>query len=216
MNPVVRAICAGQPVPFRGEEASAIAKQPLAGPVRITQTGVAGDAQADRKHHGGPDMALHLYPLDHMAFWRGELGDHPLLAEPGSFGSNIAVHGQDEMQVHIGDRFRLGTALIEVSQPRQPCWKIAHRFGDPKMVRRIVQTARCGWYFRVLEEGTAQAGDVLHLVEQGQGSMTVARCFGAIWGHPRQDRADTLRAIVAVPALADKLRGQVADILAGR
>lgn len=96
--------------------------------------GLAADEPADRRVHGGPEMALHLYPLDHHDWWRSAIGDHPALDEPGSFDSNLAVSGLTEDRVHIGDRFRLGTALIEVSQPRQPCWKIEHRFGHRGMV----------------------------------------------------------------------------------
>ena len=206
----VEALCGGTPQPFRNDEASAIAKQPLPGPVAITALGLAGDTQADRMHHGGPDMALHIYPLEHHGWWRGEIGDHPLLAQPGAFGSNIAVNGLDEVSVGIGARYRLGSALIEVTRPRQPCWKIEHHFGAKGMVRRIVQTARCGWLLRVLEEGTAEAGDTLELVEPGDAHWSVARTFAAIWGQPRADRAAALRAIAALPALAQGLR---ADLL---
>jgi MOSC domain-containing protein YiiM len=202
----VEALLAGTAQPFRDGEASAIAKQPLPGLVAITRAGLAGDIQADRLHHGGPDMALHIYPIDHHQWWRGEIGDHPLLGQPGSFGSNIAVAGLDELTAAIGTRFRLGTALIEVSRPRQPCWKIEHRFGTRGMVRRIVQTARCGWLMRVLEEGEAEAGSPLELVEAGDAHWNVARTFAAIWGQPKANRADQLRQIAALPALAEGLR----------
>lgn len=209
MSWTVEALLAGTAQAFRGEDASAIAKQPVQGRVAITRTGLAGDQQADRVHHGGPDMALHIYPLDHHVFWTGEIGVHPLLAQPGAFGSNIAVRGLDELNVAIGDRFRLGSALVEISRPRQPCWKIEHRFGEKGMVRRIVQTARCGWLMRVLEEGEAQAGDTLERVEQGDPFWNVARTFATIWGQPRPDRAEKLAAIAALPALAEGLREQL-------
>jgi MOSC domain-containing protein YiiM len=208
----VEALLAGTPTPFRDGEASAIAKQPIAGKVAITKLGLEGDTQADRVHHGGPDMALHIYPLDHHHWWRGEIGEHPLLAQPGAFGSNIAVSGLDELSVAIGARFRLGTALVEVTRPRQPCWKIEHRFGARGMVRRIVQTARCGWLMRVLEEGEAEAGDMLEQVEAGDQHWHVARTFAAIWGQRRPDRDAHLREIAALPALAEGLR---ADLLRG-
>jgi MOSC domain-containing protein YiiM len=125
----IEAVCTGTARPFNGAETSAIAKRPREGTVQVLDEGLAPDEQADRRVHGGPEMALHLYPLDHHDWWRGEIGDHPALDEPGGFGSNLAVSGLTEEMVHIGDRFRCGTALIEVSQPRQPCWKIEHRFG---------------------------------------------------------------------------------------
>ena len=176
----IEAVCTGTVRPFNGAETSAIAKRPREGIVQVLSEGLAPDEQADRSVHGGPEMALHLYPLDHHAWWRGEIGDHPALDEPGGFGSNIAVTGLLEDHVHIGDRFRLGTALIEVSQPRQPCWKIEHRFGHKGMVARIVKTGRTGWYFRVIESGEVQAGDMLERVAIGAAEWSVARVFRAL------------------------------------
>lgn len=176
----IEAVCTGTARPFHGAETSAIMKRPQEGPVQIHAEGLAPDEQADRRVHGGPEMALHLYPLDHHAWWRGEIGDHPVLAEPGGFGSNLAVAGITEEMVHIGDRFRCGTAVIEISQPRQPCWKIEHRFGHKGMVARIVSGGRCGWYFRVLEPGEVAAGDSLERIATGSGEWSVARVFRAL------------------------------------
>lgn len=214
MNHTVRVLCAASAVPFRGEEKSAIAKQPLSGTVRITALGLVGDEQADPVHHGGPDMALHHYPLDHHAYWRGELGDHPLLDVPGAFGTNLSVLGLSEADVLLGDRFRLGSALIEACQPRQPCWKIEHRFGEKRMVKRIMATTRSGWFYRVLEEGTAQAGDVLELVERGSPDWSMQRIFEGIWGTSTKPDPELLRQIAALPGLPAKLRGKLEDRLA--
>lgn len=181
MKARVEAICTGTARPFNGVETSAIAKYPREGLVQVLEEGLAPDEQADRRVHGGPDMALHLYPLDHHAFWREQLGASELLDQPGAFGSNLAVRGLLEDAVHIGDRFRLGSALIEVSQPRQPCWKIEHRFGHKGMVAAIVETARSGWYFRVLEIGEVEAGDTLERVETGLEEWSVARAFTALF-----------------------------------
>ena len=177
---VVQAVCTGTARPFNGAELSAIAKRPREGTVQVLPDGLAPDEQADRRVHGGPEMALHLYPLDHHAFWRGEIGDHPALGEPGGFGSNLAVAGLTEDMVHIGDRFRLGSALIEVSQPRQPCWKIEHRFGAKGMVAAIITTGRCGWYFRVIETGEVTAGDSLDRIAIGAADWSVSRAFAAL------------------------------------
>ena len=176
----IEAVCTGTARPFNGAELSAIAKRPREGAVQVLSEGLAPDEQADRRVHGGPEMALHLYPLDHHAWWRERIGDHPALDEPGGFGSNLAVTGLTEDMVHIGDRFRLGTALIEVSQPRQPCWKVEHRFGHKGMVAAIVQSGRSGWYFRVLEAGEVAAGDVLERVAIGAPDWSVARVFAAM------------------------------------
>lgn len=210
MTHTLLAICAGRSSAFRGAECSAIAKQPLAGKIRIAATGVAGDEQVDRKHHGGPDMAVHHYPFDHHATWRSEIGDLPLLDEPGSFGSNLAISGLVEDQVLLGDRFRLGTALLEACQPRQPCWKIEHRFGAKGMVKRIMKTGRCGWFYRVIEEGEAEAGDNFGLVEPGLADWSMARIFEAIWGSNDPQDADLLREIAGLSLLAPKLRAKLA------
>ena len=178
----IEAVCTGTARPFNGAELSAIAKRPREGAVQVLSEGLAPDEQADRRVHGGPEMALHLYPLDHHAWWREVIGDHPALEEPGGFGSNLAVSGLTEDMVHIGDRFRLGTALIEISQPRQPCWKIEHRFGHKGMVARIIESGCCGWYFRVIEEGEVAAGDSLERIALGATEWSVARVFHAIIG----------------------------------
>lgn len=206
MTKTLIAICAGRSAAFRGAERSAIAKQPLVGKVRIAATGVAGDEQVDLKHHGGPDMAVHHYPLDHHDAWREEIGDHPMLDQPGSFGSNLAMTGLMEDQVLLGDRFRLGSALLEVCQPRQPCWKIEHRFGAKGMVKRIMRTGRCGWFYRVIEAGEAEAGDSFTLVEPGLADWSMARIFEAIWGSNTPQDQELLREIAGLGPLAPKLR----------
>jgi MOSC domain-containing protein YiiM len=204
----VEAVCSGTARPFNGAELSAIMKRPRDGAVQVLTDGLAPDEQADRRVHGGPEMALHLYPLDHHAFWREQLGDHPLLAEPGAFGSNLAVSGLTEEMVHIGDRFRLGSALIEVSQPRQPCWKIEHRFGAKGMVASIIQTGRCGWYFRVLEMGEVAAGDSLERVALGATEWSVARVFTALVAG--KATRDELAELAQLAPLSPKLRDKAA------
>ena len=176
----IAAVCTGTARPFNGAETSAIAKRPREGAVQVLSEGLSPDEQADRRVHGGPEMALHLYPQGHHDWWRGQIGESPLLDEPGGFGSNLAVTGLTEEMVHIGDRFRLGSALIEVSQPRQPCWKIEHRFGHKGMVASIIKTGRCGWYFRVIETGEVTAGDALERIAIGAEDWSVARVFKAL------------------------------------
>lgn len=206
MKHIVQAVCTGTARPFNGAELSAITKRPREGRVQVLAEGLAPDEQADRRVHGGPEMALHLYPLDHHAFWRGEIGDHAALDEPGGFGSNLAVSGLTEDMVHIGDRFRLGTALIEISQPRQPCWKIEHRFGQTGMVARIVETGRCGWYFRVIETGEVAAGDSLERIATGAADWSVARAFAALVAG-KASRAE-LAELAELPTLAPKMRAK--------
>lgn len=200
----VEAVCTGTARPFNGAELSAIAKRPREGVIQVLSEGLAPDEQADRRVHGGPEMALHLYPLDHHAWWRERIGDHPALDEPGGFGSNLAVTGLTEDMVHIGDRFRLGTALIEVSQPRQPCWKIEHRFSLKGMVARIIESGRCGWYYRVIETGEVAAGDSLERVAIGAAEWSVARVFSALVAG-KGTKADYSK-LAALEALTPKLR----------
>ncbi|MBV7266775.1 MOSC domain-containing protein [Erythrobacter ani] len=216
MKRTVTAICTGTARPFNGAETSAIAKRPREGIVQILEDGFAPDEQADRRVHGGPEMAVHLYPLDHHAYWRERLGDLDLLDQPGAFGSNLAVRDVTESDVHIGDRFRLGEALLEISQPRQPCWKIEHRFGGQTnakgIVADIIKTGRCGWYFRVLKIGDAQAGDALERIELGHKDWSVARTFNALIAGKAS--RDELEELAALPRLAPKLQDKAAAKLA--
>ena len=118
MKTQVSALCAGLPRPFNGAEMSAIDKRPLPGPAMIRSFGIEGDMVADTVHHGGPDMAVHHYPRDHYAGWDAWLGGHDMLERPAAFGENIVAQGITESDVCIGDRFRLGSALLEISQPQ--------------------------------------------------------------------------------------------------
>ena len=199
----IRSIQCGKVAPFRGEdEPSAIGKVPVAGAVRIGRLGLDGDEQADLAVHGGPDKAIHHYPHDHYAWWRESLGDHPLLSGYGAFGENIATEGLTEDQVCVGDRWRLGTALVEVSQGRQPCWKLDHRFGGAAVNARVVKSRRSGWYYRVLEEGEVAAGDSMVLVERPYPDWSVKRVFGLlIAGEHKKDR-EGLEALGEVAPLA--------------
>ncbi|MFM7379358.1 MAG: MOSC domain-containing protein [Erythrobacter sp.] len=208
----IEAVCAGTARPFLGAETSAIQKRPQEGPVQIHAEGLAPDEQADRRVHGGPEMALHLYPLDHHDWWRGTIGNHPALDEPGGFGSNLALRGLTEEHVHIGDRFACGTALIEVSQPRQPCWKIEHRFGHKGMVAAIITSARAGWYFRVIEPGEVSPGDSLELVSAGAIDWSIARVFRALVAG-KATRAE-LAELAALDTLTPRLRERAAAKLA--
>ena len=208
------ALLAGKVAPLRAsDEPSAIAKQPLTGPVTITPLGITGDEQADRIHHGGPDMALHQYPFDHYAAWRAELGEHPLLGRPGAFGENISTTGLTEASVCLGDRFRLGTALIEVSKARQPCWKQANHLGQPDMVARIVTTRRSGWYTRVLEPGTAAAGDLLTLIDRPRPNWPLTRLFGLLIAGDHKRDPGPLQELVDEALLAADWRERARKLL---
>ncbi len=212
MKRTIEAICTGTARPFNGAETSAIAKRPREGIVQILEEGFAPDEQADRRVHGGPEKAIHLYPLDHHAFWREQIGDHAALTEPGAFGSNLAISDLTERDVFIGDRFRLGSAVIEVNQPRQPCWKVDHRFGTKGMVATIVKTGRSGWYFRVLENGDVQAGDSMERIAQIQTDWSVERTFKALIAG--QATHEELKQLASLEALNPSMRAKAAGKLA--
>lgn len=214
MKTEILAVLTGKAIPFRGDEPSAIAKLPVADAVAVGPLGLAGDEQADRSVHGGIDKAIHHYPADHYDWWRGQLGAVPLLDAPGAFGENISTTGLDENSVFLGDRFRLGSALVEVTQARQPCWKLDHRFGAKGVMAAVVQTRRSGWYYRVLEPGTVRAGDDLELVERPWPDWPLASLFGLLIGGEAKDRPADLRALRDVPILAETWKVRRAKLAA--
>lgn len=204
MKTEILAVLLGKVRPFRDDhEPSAIGKLPVADAIAVGAMGLAGDEQADRTVHGGIDKAIHHYPADHYDWWRGYLGDAPLLDAPGAFGENISTAGLDEENVFLGDRFRLGTALVEVTQARQPCWKLDHRFQTKGVMAQVVKTRRTGWYYRVLEPGHVRAGDTLDLVERPWPEWPLSSLFALLIGGEAKDRLADLRALRDVPVLAE-------------
>lgn len=148
-------------------------------PVWLGAEGLAGDAQADRRVHGGPEKAFHQYPVGHYAQLAAAFPEAAPLLVPGSLGENLSVPGWDEATVCIGDVFRLGDARIQVSQPRSPCWKIDRRFGQEGMMRLIAERGLTGWYYRVVEEGEVAAGCVFELLERRADAISVATAYAA-------------------------------------
>lgn len=206
---LVDALLIGTPQPFhplRGE--SSMARQPVAHPVALGALGFAGDRVADPSVHGGHDKAVHFYPAEHYAAWATELGDNPRLAAPGGFGENLSASGLTEERVHIGDRFRIGTALVEVSQGRQPCWKLSHHFGRTAMSADVIRTGRCGLYFRVIEGGEVAPGDRIEQVECAAHGWTVAQAFGLLigGGHKGREGQAMLAQLAVLPRLATSWR----------
>lgn len=166
----------GAAVPFtRPGSRSAIAKTPRDGDVAVGVNGLLGDEQGDLRVHGGPEKAIHYYPREHYTAWAEELGGHPLLAEAGAFGENLSASGWREQDVCLADRVRVGTAVLEVSQGRMPCWKLNDRFQVGDMALRVQQTGRTGWYYRVVQPGVIRAGDRLELIERPHARWSVSR-----------------------------------------
>ncbi|MCX6593718.1 MAG: MOSC domain-containing protein [Acidobacteria bacterium] len=149
-----------------------IYKTPVEGPVWLGTFNLAGDEQADLRVHGGRDKAVMVYPGAHYEKWNAEIG---LGLGPGAVGENFTVAGLDEETVHLGDQYEIGEAKVEVSQPRQPCWKLAQKWNRPDLPKRVVQTGRTGWYFRVLQEGEVAAGDQLKLLHRDADAPSIAQ-----------------------------------------
>lgn len=194
----------GDPDPMDGEWTTAYVKDAVTGAVRLSRTQLDGDEQADREAHGGPQMAVLAYAAAHYPVWRAELA----LPEigPGGFGENFTIEGLDESSVSIGDTFTVGTARVQVSQPRGPCAAISRRWKRPDLLRKVTESGRTGWYLRVLEEGDVAAGDPLRVLERPQPEWTVARVFRARIGEAK-DPAD-VRALASLPLLSPEWRAK--------
>jgi MOSC domain-containing protein YiiM len=176
-----------------------IFKDPVAGPVRIAGVNLDGDGQADLTVHGGRDKAVYAYPAEHYPTWRGELGrDLPW----GVFGENLTLEGLPlEDEICIGDRLRIGSAELIVSQPRVPCFKLGIRFEDPRMVRRFLVAGRSGYYLRIAIEGEVSAGDEVEVLSRDSARLPVAEISRLFVGG-RHDQAGLRRAL-GVDSLAD-------------
>jgi MOSC domain-containing protein YiiM len=205
LPPVGPIVLTGDIAPLGADgRASAIDKKPAPGPWRIGTAGLAGDAQADRAHHGGAEKALHHYPFDHYAAWRMEIGDATALSVAGGFGENLSTLGWTERNICVGDVVAFGTARLQVSQGRQPCWKLNRRFGVPDMARRVQESGRTGWYYRVLEPGVAKPGDDLALVARPCPGWPLARLTRLLYRDT--DDLAGLAAMAALDSLAEGWR----------
>jgi len=158
--------------PFDAVWTTGFFKQSTAESLWLGTVNLTGDGQADLENHGGPEKAVNVYPVEHYPYWVNTL---PLLdLHPGAFGENFTTAGLLEGDVCIGDVFKIGEALVQVSQPRQPCWKLARRWRVKDLAVLVQNTGRTGWYFRVLREGHVQVGNSLVLVERHCPSWTVS------------------------------------------
>jgi MOSC domain-containing protein YiiM len=209
MQTILDAVLIGRVAPLGAQgKKSAIHKTPVHERVRVGETGLEGDEQHERKHHGGPEKALHHYPFDHYAVWRDEWSSDAASIErfrmPGAFGENLSTRGIDESDVCVGDVFRIGTAIVQVSQPRQPCWKLNLRFARDDMSRRVQDTRRTGWYYRVLEPGEIGAGDAVERLARPHPQWSVARLLRVLY--VGRDDLASLEQMAALDALTPSWR----------
>ncbi len=186
------------------EQQTGIYKTPVAGPLDLGSTGLAGDHQGDLRVHGGIEKAVHHYPADHYTAWRAELGTLPGLTAAGGFGENISTTGMTEHDIAVGDIFSLGSAIIQVSQGRQPCWKLNRRFQVPDMARRVQNSGRTGWYYRVLTPGRVAPGDQLTLLDRVEPDWTLHRLWRTLYVE-KMNLAE-LKGIAALDVLAEGWR----------
>ena len=194
----------GKPVTvyYRGKPLeTGIYKLPAAGPVRLHAEGFEGDGQADRVNHGGPDKAVCVYPIEHYVYWEEQLGKK---LEYSAFGENITVSGLLENEVCIGDVYEIGSCLLQVSQPRFPCFKLSQKHGPADMPAKVLSTGYSGFYFRVLREGAVAAGDAVVKVGSGEGAFTVRRVLRAM-EVGRKDKSD-LKELTVLSSLTEGIR----------
>jgi MOSC domain-containing protein YiiM len=179
-----------------------IFKEPVAGRVMMRTLNLDGDRQADLSVHGGPEKAVYVYPSEHYEFWKREL---PEMELPwGIFGENLTTTGLFETEVNIGDKFRVGTAEVMVTQPRMPCYKLGIRFGRVDIIKRFLVSERSGFYLSVLKEGEVRAGDEFELLEKSRSSVTVVditRLYST-----DKENVDLMRRAIATDALPDSWR----------
>ncbi len=189
---------------------SAIGKSPVEGPRRVSRMNVAGDAQADLIGHGGEHRAVFVYQVESYRYWERELGRDELAY--GRFGENLTVEGMSDEEVCIGDHYRIGGALLEVTQPRVTCFKVGMRLDEPRMPALLVSHGRPGFYMRVIEEGDVEAGDEIERVAAGPQAMSVREIDALLYLPERSD--DALRRAIAIPALPAGWRDSFAALLA--
>lgn len=195
-----------QEIEINGKPVSTgIYKLPVPGRVWLGRLGLAGDGQADLTVHGGEHQAAYSYPFEHYAHWQAVLARPSL--PPGTFGENFTVSGLLEDEICVGDTLRIGGAVVQVTLPRLPCFKFAHKIGQPAILKEFLQSGRSGFYLRVLTEGEVGAGDEIELLERDPAGITIR----AVLGLQRLGEGDAagLRRALTISSLAPTLRGEL-------
>jgi MOSC domain-containing protein YiiM len=184
-----------------------IFKEPVDGPVRVSKENLSGDRQADLVNHGGRDKAVYAYSFDNYAYWQELLGIDRL--RYGQFGENLTVSGLDESVVYIGDHIRAGDLLMAVTQPRVPCYKLGIRLDNRDVPKLFSKSARTGFYMRVLEVGTVEAGDEIEIVQRGEGAIPVRKLFEAFFQPREKNTTDVLKQALSIPELSSDWRQKI-------
>lgn len=191
-------------VMHNGEPVSTgIFKAPVSGKVVLRTLNLDGDRQADLSVHGGPSKAVYAYPSEHYEYWQQELSEKEL--PWGMFGENFTTSALHEVELNIGDKFRIGSAIVMVTEPRMPCYKLGIRFGRSDIIKRFLVSGRTGFYFAVLQEGEVGAGDRIELIEKSKHSVRVSDVT-RLYVREKQN-AELLRRAIQVEALPESWRG---------
>jgi MOSC domain-containing protein YiiM len=193
---------------------TAYRKLPVAGPVAVHALGLAGDTQVNRKYHGGPEKAVYGYPVSGYDNWRAEFPDLAARFGPGAMGENLVIAGQDEASLCIGDIIRCGSATLQIAQIREPCSTFAAIFGTTRVVRAMVRSGRCGWYYRVIEAGTLGAGDGHDVIDRPNPDWPVARL--AAFAASRVGTVSALEMLSRLPGLTPAWQAKAAAMLAAQ
>tara|TARA_R110001632_G_scaffold18671_6_gene57487 strand:- start:1418 stop:2065 length:648 start_codon:yes stop_codon:yes gene_type:complete len=187
------------------EEQTGIFKYPTDEPLFLSKMDVLKDTVIDREHHAGINKACYLFPSDHYPYWKGMYPE--LNWDWGMFGENLTVDGLDESIMRIGDIYKIGNAIVQVSQPREPCYKLGVRFGNAKILKEFINYGSSGTYVRILEEGEVKNGDELILQEKSENTLTVKECFQIILA--RQKDPVLLQKAINNPSLPEYKRDRL-------
>jgi len=195
-----------------GPVETGIFKTPVEGRIGLRTLNLDGDSQADLRFHGGADKAVYSYPVEHYVYWKDELQREKM--PYGLFGENLSVEGMLERDVCIGDTFRIGTAIVQVTQPRVPCFKLGIKMGDPAFVKRFLRSRRSGFYLRVLQEGDVGVGDSIERIEAEPNRLSVHDVHVIHFAETDSIDVEGLRRALSVVALSNEWRSELQEILA--
>lgn len=204
MLTTINAVQTGKPKPIDGDKLSSIFKEPKQGPIAAGPMGLEGDTQVDKEHHGGIDKAIHIYTTDHYAYWQATFPEQKALFTSGSFGENIVASGLLEEDICLGDQFICGSAILEITQGRQPCWKLAKRFNIDRLPLMVERTGKTGFYCRVIQNGEIAAGNSMQLQTRQHPDWPLTRLWQTIFR--KGARAADLQTLMGIPELSEAWR----------
>lgn len=194
-------------VPYRGKQVqTGIFKFPTNEGIVLETTDVAGDAVIDRKYHGGVDKAAYFFFHDNYSFWQNIYPE--LDFRFGFFGENVTLEGGNEAQIFIGEQYAIGDAIIEISQPREPCFKLGFRFGTQKVLKQFINQAYSGFYVRIVREGRVKQGDTLMLTKSENHSFSIAEAYRLLYQSDKDD-LEKIASLIKFDALGNGFRGSL-------